>query len=355
MGNSASSESDSTPQVGYHVLQVQPSSPGSQAGLQSFFDFIVEAQGAPLMKEDSTFVEILKSNLGKQVKLIVYNTKFEKFRETYLIPSNNWGGSGLAGISIRFCSFDHARDYVWHVVDVYPNSPAAVAGLQPRTDYIVGTPDVLFNDSEDFYTLISSNEGKSIPIYVYSTVSDSIRLTSIVPNQNWGGTGSLGADIGFGLLHRIPTVVASSQVPQSVSPQQLHVPHAQPLQQHSNSGHSHAGHDHSHSHSGRGHSHSHSHGQHSPQTAQHAAQSRPQQVLSSSQGTANPASQSSSPIFTSPSIGDPDPISFSSFSNAPEPQSNSPVPPRSLTPEEHFLNSLTADKYGLTSKADSTQ
>jgi hypothetical protein len=34
-------------------------------------------------KQDSTFVEILKSNIGKEVKLSVYNTRTEKIRGTF--------------------------------------------------------------------------------------------------------------------------------------------------------------------------------------------------------------------------------------------------------------------------------
>jgi S1-C subfamily serine protease len=62
------------------------------------------------------------------------------------------------------------------VQEVYPNSPAEMAGLQPRTDYIVGTPEILFNDSEDFFTLINSNIGKPVPLYVFSINTDNIRL-----------------------------------------------------------------------------------------------------------------------------------------------------------------------------------
>lgn len=33
-----------------------------------------------------------------------------------LTPSSNWGGQGLLGVSIRFCSFDGASENVWHVL-----------------------------------------------------------------------------------------------------------------------------------------------------------------------------------------------------------------------------------------------
>lgn len=218
MGN-AQSEEGSKVELGYHVLQVQQGGPGEAAGLKSFFDFIISAQGVPLEKEDATFVDILKNNIGKPVTLTVYNTKTEKNRECVMIPSNTWGGAGLAGITIRFCSYEHINDHVWHVLDVSPNSPASRAGLETNTDYIVGTPDIIFNDSEDFFAMVSSNEGKAMALYVYSTLTDNIRAVHITPNSNWGGSGSLGCDVGYGYLHRIPKGYVAPTNTQSMHPQ----------------------------------------------------------------------------------------------------------------------------------------
>ena len=33
-----------------------------------------------------------------------------------LCPNNRWGGEGLLGVSIRFCSFEGAEECVWHVL-----------------------------------------------------------------------------------------------------------------------------------------------------------------------------------------------------------------------------------------------
>lgn len=72
---------------------------------------------------------------------------------------------------------------------MYPDSPASAAGFEPHTDYIVGTPDVLFNDSEDFFTLVQANVGKPTKLYVYSTKTDNVRSVSITPSREWGGNG----------------------------------------------------------------------------------------------------------------------------------------------------------------------
>ena len=60
--------------------------------------------------------------------LITYVFKFSNIvltfqvREIFITPSNTWGGQGLLGISIRFCSFEGANENVWHILDVEPNS-----------------------------------------------------------------------------------------------------------------------------------------------------------------------------------------------------------------------------------------
>lgn len=41
----------------------------------------------------------------------------------------------------------------------------------------------------------------------------------IVPNHDWGGNGSLGCDVGYGLLHRIPRKLASTRPSEDVSVQ----------------------------------------------------------------------------------------------------------------------------------------
>ncbi|XP_044032552.1 Golgi reassembly-stacking protein 2-like isoform X2 [Siniperca chuatsi] len=125
-------------------------------------------------------------------------------RELEVIPSNMWGGQGLLGASVRFCSFEGANENVWHILDVEANSPAALAGLIAHDDFIVGADQVL-QDSEDFFSLIEANEGKPLKLLVYNTQTDQCREVVVTPNGAWGGEGSLGCGIGYGYLHRIPT------------------------------------------------------------------------------------------------------------------------------------------------------
>uniref|UniRef100_A0A665U273 Golgi reassembly-stacking protein 2-like n=1 Tax=Echeneis naucrates TaxID=173247 RepID=A0A665U273_ECHNA len=204
MGGSQSVEIPGGGSEGYHVLRVQENSPGHRAGLEPFFDFIVSINNTRLNKDNDTLKDLLKASVEKPVKMLVYSSKTLELRESTVTPSNLWGGQGLLGVSIRFCSFEGVNENVWHVLEVEPNSPAALAGLRPHTDYIIGA-DTVMNESEDLFSLIESHEGKGLKLYVYNTDTDNCREVVITPNSAWGGEGSLGCGIGYGYLHRIPT------------------------------------------------------------------------------------------------------------------------------------------------------
>lgn len=228
MGGAQSSPIPGGGTEGYHVLRVQENSPGHKAGLEAFFDFIVSIGNTRLNQDNEILKDLLKANIEKPIKMLVYSSKTGKVREVELVPSQHWGGQGLLGVSIRFCSFDGANENVWHVLEVQPNSPAAQAGLQSTTDFIIGA-DTVLHESEDLFTLIETHEAKPMKLYVYNTELDACREVTITPNSAWGGDGSLGCGIGYGYLHRIPTrqssaslqnlvVVSNSTTQQSTTP-----------------------------------------------------------------------------------------------------------------------------------------
>ncbi|GAB0096956.1 Golgi reassembly-stacking protein 2 [Sergentomyia squamirostris] len=188
---------------GYHVLRVQSNSPGEKAGLEAFFDFIVAIGNTRLDQDNDTLKELLKMNVEKEIKMCVYSSKFQTVREVAITPSALWGGTGLLGVSIRFCSFEGVNENVWHILEVHPSSPAEEAGLRSFSDYIIGADSVL-HESEDLFTLIESHEGRPLKMYVYNTDDDACREVTIKPHSKWGGEGSLGCGIGYGYLHRIP-------------------------------------------------------------------------------------------------------------------------------------------------------
>ncbi len=204
MGGNTSVEVPGGGTEGYHVLRVQENSPGHKAGLEAFFDFVIGIGNTRLDKDDDTLKKLLKENEERPVRVLVYSSKTLSVREVTLTPTNRWGGQGLLGVSIRFCSFEGANENVWHVLDVQPTSPAALAGFRSNTDYIIGA-DTILHESEDLFSLIESHENRPLKLYVYNVETDGCREVTITPNRTWGGEGILGCGIGYGYLHRIPT------------------------------------------------------------------------------------------------------------------------------------------------------
>ncbi len=48
---------------------------------------------------------------------------------------------------------------------------------------------VLFQQSEDLFSIIENYEGKELKLYVYNTDTDNCREVIITPNSDWGGDG----------------------------------------------------------------------------------------------------------------------------------------------------------------------
>jgi hypothetical protein len=116
------------------------------------------------------------------------------------------------GLSIRFCSnLKSTTSQVWHILDVYPNSPASGAGLISNTDYVIGTPELVSTEEqEDLFTLIAQRNGQPIKLYIYNSGSEEIRLVEITPNKNWGGEGrceSILCSLFFLLLFFLPVLL----------------------------------------------------------------------------------------------------------------------------------------------------
>ncbi|KAL0090248.1 golgi reassembly stacking protein 2 [Phycomyces blakesleeanus] len=207
MGGAQSSENG---HHGFHVLKVKKDSPAFQAGIEQFFDYIISIQGTSLEDGNSKeLVRILQENENKPVVMGIYSSKNQAVRDITLTPTKDWPSEdpnekSLIGCSIRYCSYERAGENVWHVLDIAPNSPAEMAGIIAHSDYIIGSPHMALKNEEDFYQLVEEFVNKPLRLYLYNTEWDSCREVIIVPSHEWGGAGSLGCDVGYGLLHRIP-------------------------------------------------------------------------------------------------------------------------------------------------------
>lgn len=198
MGSGASSEIG-----GVRVFKVSPGGPAFEAGLEVFFDFIVAVAGVPMV-QGPLFAEKIQEHENKQVKLTVFNTRANLTREVTILP-RKWGGSGLLGATVRYDTVDPAENHGVRVLEVFPNSPAAHAGLVPFQDYLLGTSQKVFYDIDELVDIVSSSINERMQVLVYNADSETVREVILVPNNDWGGDGCIGCDIGTGLLHRIPS------------------------------------------------------------------------------------------------------------------------------------------------------
>lgn len=146
------------------MLNVQPHSPAADVvvfpsaeaardglrapfacALVSYLDFIVSVNGEALGPEDADyFAQEIRENGGQPVILEVFNAKAGKLRTVQVVPRPGWGGDGLLGLHVKWDAVVGAAEAVLHVTDVEPSSPAALAGLAPGDDYILGSPDGVF-------------------------------------------------------------------------------------------------------------------------------------------------------------------------------------------------------------------
>lgn len=135
---------------------------------------------------------------------MVYNIKSQETRLVPLIPLDSWGGAGLLGVTIRLDNYGGADERLIRILTVEHNSPAAIAGLVPEQDYLLGTVSESLDDTQSLANLLMMSADQVVEFYVYNTNSDVVRVVPLMPTWSWGGKGLLGAEVGTGYLHRLP-------------------------------------------------------------------------------------------------------------------------------------------------------
>ena len=202
MGNSESEYS-------LRILKVKPNSPSSGIPIEPMLDFLLY----PPAKDGSSnlsFDKYITSNEDKEIELTYYNIASQEMWKHKITPKK-WEGEGLLGVTLHPEPYETAHNKVIHILDVLVGSPMHKAGFKPYTDYILGTPTVIFEDVADFTNFIQTNDKKPIDLVVYSTEDEKSRVLTLVPDSTWGGAGSLGGEIGFGHVHSLPLKKSKAQ------------------------------------------------------------------------------------------------------------------------------------------------
>ncbi|GBE62369.1 golgi re-assembly stacking 1 [Babesia ovata] len=203
------------PTGGLRVHRVYPNGPAENAGFEIFFDYIMEADHNSYSDDSDetlmSFTSYISSKENQEISLNVYNARQKSLRVVKMTP-RKWDGVGLLGLSVRFAEFT-AMDEGAHVIKVHEGSPASKAGLIPITDYLLATNLQLFVDSDCVRVHVGERVNEEVPLYVYNSITESIRKTVITPRNGWGGAGTLGCDLANGYIHRIPLVKGIYNIP----------------------------------------------------------------------------------------------------------------------------------------------
>jgi GRASP55/65 PDZ-like domain len=123
------------------------------------------------------------------VYIVVWNIKSQCARLVDIIPSDNWGGAGLLGVTIRLDNYAGAEDRLVRVLSIdSPKSPAAIAGLVPEKDFILGTTHQTLDSVDQLASVLHQYEDNIVELYVYNTEDDRVRVVALVPTKTWDGS-----------------------------------------------------------------------------------------------------------------------------------------------------------------------
>lgn len=196
---------DEPARMGYRILSVDPGSPMSALRIAPMLDFIVYPD---LVEQDVIpFEEYLSLSENKQISLTLYNIITRSSRQAKIVP-RKWDGPGLLGATIRLEDYAVAHERVMRVLNIYMDSPLHRAGLHPMKDYILGTDGASFKSPEEFSEFVQRHNRISFDVYVYNSEENVVRKATLRPDDQWGGKGTLGGDIGFGENNFLPSVIA---------------------------------------------------------------------------------------------------------------------------------------------------
>lgn len=167
------------------------------------------------------------------------------------IYKNCFAELGLVAHSVNL----ETATYVWRILNTHPGSPAFKSQLVPYSDYIIGCDSAFPSHANGKGLLAQGGEAlllrtifayyadhrgafleDAVPItlYVYNLQYDIVRPVTVNLSKAWsvgGQKGILGCDVGYGILHRIPSFVAlelyeAPQLPGENAPSTLKVENA---------------------------------------------------------------------------------------------------------------------------------
>ncbi|BCR92753.1 putative Golgi reassembly stacking protein [Aspergillus chevalieri] len=170
--------------------------------LEPWFDFIVGINGHAIEDPNpNLFATEVRNCAGSSVTFEIWSAKGQR-THTVSIPVSPRNPS--LGVALQLAPLSSTQ-HIWHVLSIpSPLSPAYRAGLLPHSDYIIGTPSGTLRGESALGELVEDHLDRTLVLWVYNNEFDVIREVELVPTRGWGGEGALGAELGYGALHRLP-------------------------------------------------------------------------------------------------------------------------------------------------------
>ncbi|KAJ5411222.1 uncharacterized protein N7487_005581 [Penicillium crustosum] len=175
--------------------------------LEPWFDFIVGINGHTIEDPDpNLFATECRNCAGGSLTLEVWSAKLYTIRVNEHTQSLILYRQRIPPSASR-CSLPplSSTQNIWHVIAIpSPLSPAYQAGLLPYSDYIIGTPSGTLRGESALGELVEDHLNRTLVLWVYNSEFDVVREVELIPTRGWGGEGALGAELGYGALHRLP-------------------------------------------------------------------------------------------------------------------------------------------------------
>ncbi|EAU33147.1 predicted protein [Aspergillus terreus NIH2624] len=183
---------------GFQVLRNKD----AELPLEPWFDFIIGINGRLIDDPDPNLFAIeVRNCAGSNVTFEIWSAKGQKTHRVSIPVSPD---NPTLGLALQLAPLSSTQN-IWHVLNIpSPLSPAYRAGLLPHSDYIIGTPSGTLRGESALGELVEDHLNRTLVLWVYNSEFDVVREVELVPTRGWGGEGALGAELGFGALHRLP-------------------------------------------------------------------------------------------------------------------------------------------------------
>ncbi|KAL3474573.1 GRASP55/65 PDZ-like domain-containing protein [Aspergillus californicus] len=194
--NAHQSRSDNA--FGFQVLRNKD----GELPLEPWFDFIVGINGRLIEDPDpNLFAAEVRNCAGSRVTFAVWSAKGQR---THTVSVPVPPSDPTLGLALQLAPLSSTQ-HIWHVLNIpSPLSPAYRSGLLPHSDYIIGTPSGTLRGESALGELVEDHLDRTLVLWVYNSEFDVVRTVDLIPTRGWGGEGALGAELGYGALHRLP-------------------------------------------------------------------------------------------------------------------------------------------------------